>query len=96
MSEVVEAAVIGLPDSIKGQIPLAFVVLKAGLPNDAATREQVARRCGEHVRKTVGPIATLKHALVVAKLPKTRSGKIARNTLAAKASGNSYKVAFRG
>ena len=87
--EVVEAAVIGLPDKLKGQVPLAFVVLKQEV---STPREQIVRRCIDHVRKNIGPVAVLKQVLVVQKLPKTRSGKIARSTLAAQSIGKSYKV----
>ena len=87
--DVVESAVIGLPDPLKGQVPLAFVVLKQGV---TTAREVVAQRCVEHVRKSIGPVAVLKKVLVVQKLPKTRSGKIARNTLAAQAASRPFKV----
>jgi acetyl-CoA synthetase len=80
---VAEAAVIGVPDPIKGEVPIAFVVLKQGVvPNDELRKE-----LKEHVRKTIGPIAEPAHVFFVTKLPKTRSGKIMRRLLKAVATG---------
>lgn len=91
--EVVEAAVVGLPDSLKGQIPFGFIVLRSDAAAlSSADQAAIVRRCIAHVRKTIGPVADLKKVIVVKKLPKTRSGKIARNTLANKAAGKPYKV----
>ena len=88
--EVVEAAVVGLPDQLKGQIPFGFIVLRSDATNDQYP--SIIKRCIAHVRKTIGPVADLKKVIVVKKLPKTRSGKIARNTLANKAAGQPYKA----
>lgn len=91
--EVVEAAVVGLPDTLKGQIPFGFIVLRSdAAAESSAQHAEIIKRCVAHVRKTIGPVADLKKIIVVKKLPKTRSGKIARNTLAAKAAGQPYKV----
>jgi acetyl-CoA synthetase len=80
---VAEAAVIGVPDPIKGEVPMAFVVLKQGVvPNDELRKE-----LREHVRKTIGPIAEPAQIFFVSKLPKTRSGKIMRRLLKAVATG---------
>jgi len=80
---VAEAAVIGVPDPIKGEVPIAFVVLKHGVvPNDELRKE-----LKEHVRKTIGPIAEPAQIFFVTKLPKTRSGKIMRRLLKAVATG---------
>jgi acetyl-CoA synthetase len=80
---VAEAAVIGVPDPIKGEVPIAYVVLKQGVvPNDELRKE-----LKEHVRKTIGPIAEPAHIFFVTKLPKTRSGKIMRRLLKAVATG---------
>ncbi len=76
---VAEAAVIGIPDEIKGEAPIAYVVLKQGVqPGEALIRE-----LRDHVRKTIGPIAEPAHIFFVTKLPKTRSGKIMRRLLRA-------------
>jgi propionyl-CoA synthetase len=76
--DVAECAVIGTRDELKGQIPLGLVVLKAGAARDAAS---VARELVTLVRERIGPVAAFKEAHVVARLPKTRSGKILRASL---------------
>ena len=82
--DVAECAVIGVHDSLKGQIPRGFVVLKAGVSTDAETlRAQLIQL----VRDRVGPVASFKHVDVVAGLPKTRSGKILRKTMRGIADG---------
>lgn len=75
---VAEAIVVGLKDALKGQIPFGLVVLKEGrdIPQDTLLKELVAI-----VRKEIGPVAFFQNATVVAKLPKTRSGKILRGTV---------------
>jgi propionyl-CoA synthetase len=87
--DVAECAVVGVADQLKGQLPLGFLVLKAGVerPHEAITREVVAL-----VRERIGPVAAFKHALVVKRLPKTRSGKILRGTMQKLADGEPYKV----
>ncbi|TFV56632.1 propionyl-CoA synthetase [Mycobacterium sp. PS03-16] len=86
---VAECAVIGVPDEVKGQRPVAYVVLKSGADADAAAlqAEVVAL-----VRDHIGPVAALKDVYVVPALPKTRSGKILRRTMRQIASGEEYKV----
>jgi propionyl-CoA synthetase len=76
--DVAEAAVIGVADSVKGQVPLGFVVLKAGVnrPHDEIVRELI-----QLMREQIGPVAAFKQATVVDRLPKTRSGKILRGTM---------------
>jgi len=76
--DVAECAVIGIHDSLKGEVPCGFVVLKAGVarPTEAIERELVAK-----VRDEIGPVAAFKLALTVPRLPKTRSGKILRATM---------------
>ncbi len=76
--DVAECAVTGVADPLKGQVPLGFVVLNAGVerPADEIERELVAR-----VRDAIGPVAAFKRALVVKRLPKTRSGKVLRGTM---------------
>jgi propionyl-CoA synthetase len=75
---VAECAVVAVTDELKGQVPLGFVVLKAGVNTDAAT---VVRELVALVRERIGPIASFREAYVVARLPKTRSGKILRASL---------------
>jgi len=76
--DVAECAVIGVADELKGQVPLGFLVLKAGVQRpDGEIVEDVVRM----VRERIGPVAFFKSALVVQRLPKTRSGKILRGTL---------------
>ena len=74
--EVVECAVLGIPDKIKGEVPVAFVVPK-GKDSCPALKEKVIN----HVRREIGSIATLKEVYIVEDLPKTRSGKIMRRIL---------------
>jgi propionyl-CoA synthetase len=81
---VAECAVIGVHDALKGQVPRAFVVLKAGVPVDAALLE---REVVASVRAEIGPVAALKSVVVVPALPKTRSGKILRRTMRGIADG---------
>lgn len=78
-----EAGVIGVPDEIKGEAIVAYVVLRAGF---AATAE-LEREFVAHVRRELGPIATPSRVEIVPKLPKTRSGKIMRRLLRAQATG---------
>jgi propionyl-CoA synthetase len=87
--DVAECAVIGVADSLKGQLPLGFLVLKAGVdrPHDAIVKEVV-----QMVREQIGPVAAFKQATVVKRLPKTRSGKILRGTMRQIADGEEYKA----
>jgi acetyl-CoA synthetase len=78
-----EAGVIGVPDEIKGEAIVAYVVLRAGIEATAELPAQLAA----HVRRELGPIATPSRIEIVAKLPKTRSGKIMRRLLRAQATG---------
>jgi propionyl-CoA synthetase len=76
--DVAECAVLGIHDAIKGEQPCGFLVLKAGVdrPAEVIEREVVAL-----VREKIGPVAAFKLAIVVPRLPKTRSGKILRGTI---------------
>jgi propionyl-CoA synthetase len=85
--DVAECAVVGIADALKGQVPLGFLVLKAGVKRSA---EEVEREAIELVRRRIGPVASFKAALVVAGLPKTRSGKILRRTMRKIADGEEY------
>ncbi|MEU1448697.1 AMP-binding protein [Streptomyces mirabilis] len=88
--DVAECAVIGTADALKGELPLGLVVLKAS----AADRDHddVTRELVELVRARVGAVASFRTALVVAQLPKTRSGKILRRTLRQLADGEQVQV----
>jgi propionyl-CoA synthetase len=76
-------------DELKGEIPVGFVVLKAGVrrPYDEVVKELVFM-----VRERIGPVASFKVAAVVDMLPKTRSGKILRGTIKKIADGEEYKM----
>ena len=81
---VAECAVTGVHDDLKGQVPLGFLCLKA----DANTeRQQVIEECIAKIRDSIGPVAAFKRAVVVERLPKTRSGKILRAVLSKLADG---------
>ena len=88
-SAVAECAVVGVHDELKGQLPLGLVVLKDGTNMDAELLEQelVAR-----VRDSIGALACFKHAIVVKRLPKTRSGKILRRSIRQIADGEEVAI----
>ena len=85
--DVAECAVVGVADDLRGQLPAGFLVLKAGVdrPHDEIVAEVV-----QLVRHRIGPVAAFKSAVVVARLPKTRSGKILRGTMRRIADGEPY------
>ncbi|HMD45016.1 MAG TPA: AMP-binding protein [Acidimicrobiales bacterium] len=87
--DVAESAVIGVPDALKGQVPLALVVLKAGVDRPDG---QIADEVVGLVRAQIGPVAALRRVEVVARLPKTRSGKVLRATLRGMAEGREVTV----
>ncbi len=87
--DVAECAVIGAADSLKGQLPRGFVVLKAGHEIDHA---QLSSELVASVRDEIGPVAAFKDVSVVAALPKTRSGKILRKTMRQIADGEDPAV----
>ena len=78
LPDVAECAVIGVADPIKGEVPCGFLVLKGGVAKEARTIESEAIAL---IRERIGPVAAFKTALVVDRLPKTRSGKILRGTM---------------
>jgi propionyl-CoA synthetase len=86
---VAECAVIGVEDTLKGEMPLGFVVLNAGAEIDP---ERLKAELTQTVRSQVGPIATPRDIVVVARLPKTRSGKILRGTMRKIADRKEYAV----
>jgi propionyl-CoA synthetase len=88
-SDVSECAVIGVADQLKGQLPVGFMVLKAGAERDHA---DVVKEVVQLVRQQIGPVAAFKLAAVVKGLPKTRSGKILRATMQKIADGEDYKA----
>ena len=87
--DVAECAVVGVADLLKGQLPVGFLVLKVGADgeNDEVVRDVVAA-----VRQQIGPVAAFKSAVVVDRLPKTRSGKILRGTIARIADDESWNM----
>jgi len=85
--DVAECAVIGVADQLKGQVPLGFVVLKAGVNRPP---QEISTECVGLVREKIGPVAAFKTALVVPRLPKTRSGKTLRGTMRKIADGEAY------
>ncbi|MEK0345672.1 MAG: acetate--CoA ligase [Nitrosopumilus sp.] len=78
--DVVESAVCGIPDEIKGEVIVAFVVLKEGVIKNS---DHLEKELSDKIRKDIGAIATPKQIYFVSKLPKTRSGKIMRRLLKA-------------
>ena len=87
--DVAECAVIGASDPMKGQLPVGFLVLKAGAERSP---EEVVADVIQMVRAQVGPVAVFKKAVVVNRLPKTRSGKVLRATMRKIADSEEYKV----
>ena len=87
--DVAECAVIGVSDSLKGQMPVGFLCLNAGCDRDS---EDVVKEVVSDVRNQIGPVAAFKKAVVVDRLPKTRSGKILRGTMVSIADGKEWKM----
>jgi propionyl-CoA synthetase len=87
--DVAECAVIGVNDSLKGQLPVGFVVLNA---NTQRSDEEVEAELIALVRERIGPVASFKTAIVVNRLPKTRSGKTLRGTMRAIADGAQWRM----
>jgi len=87
--DVAECAVIGMADTLKGEVPCGFVVLKAGVTRDHATIEKEVVGL---VRERIGPVAAFKLAITVSRLPKTRSGKILRGTMKKIADGEAWTM----
>ena len=87
--DVAECAVVGVADELRGQVPVGFVVCKAGVDPDPARLEA---ELVSMVREQIGAVAVFRRALVVDRLPKTRSGKILRGTMRAIADGREYAV----
>ncbi len=87
--DVAECAVIGAADALKGQLPVGFLVLKAGVDRN---HDDIVAEVVKMVRERVGPVAVFKKATVVGRLPKTRSGKVLRATMRKIADSEEYKV----
>ena len=87
--DVAECAVIGVADALKGQLPLGFLCLTSGVDRD---HSEIVAECAKLVREKIGPVAAFKLACVVERLPKTRSGKVLRGTMAAIADGTAWKM----
>lgn len=87
--DVAECAVIGVADQLKGQLPLGFLVLKAGVERQ---HDEIVKETVQRVREKIGPVAAFKTATVVARLPKTRSGKILRGTMRSIANSEVFKT----
>jgi propionyl-CoA synthetase len=86
---VAECAVVGVADELKGEVPLGFVVLKAGVERPEA---EIVKELVQMVRDRIGPVASFRLATVVKRLPKTRSGKVLRGTMKKIADGTAYQV----
>ena len=87
--DVAECAVIGVADQLKGQIPVGFVVLNAGVERG---QDEIVGEVVKLVRDKIGPVASFRTATVVKRLPKTRSGKILRGTMRRIADSEPYKM----
>ncbi len=87
--DVAECAVIGVADELKGQVPLGFLVLNAGVARDHG---DIAHEVVRMVRERIGPVASFKTAAVIGRLPKTRSGKILRGTMSKIADGVDWRM----
>jgi propionyl-CoA synthetase len=87
--DVAECAVVGVADDLKGEVPVGFVVTKAGVARPDA---EIVAELVQKVRDTIGPVAAFKTAAVVKRLPKTRSGKILRGTVKRIADGVEYTM----
>jgi propionyl-CoA synthetase len=87
--DVAECAVLGVDDKLKGQVPVGFLVLNAGVDRP---KEDIISEVVKMVRERIGPVASFKTATVVKRLPKTRSGKILRGTIQKIADNKSWKM----
>ena len=87
--DVAECAVVGVSDNLKGQLPIGFLCLSANVDRDI---HQIVDECVKLVRDQIGPVAAFKQAVVVDRLPKTRSGKILRGIMVKIADNQDYKM----
>ncbi len=87
--DVAECAVLGIKDALKGEVPCGFIVLKSGVNRPPA---EIENECVALVREKIGPVASFRLAITVARLPKTRSGKILRGTMKKIADGDDWTM----
>ncbi|MBM1633753.1 propionyl-CoA synthetase [Sulfitobacter mediterraneus] len=87
--DVAECAVVGVSDALKGQSPVGLLCLSNGVNRP---HEEITKECVKRIRDQIGPVAAFKQALVVDRLPKTRSGKILRATMVKIADGQEFKL----
>ena len=87
--EIAECCVVGIEDQLKGQVPFAIAVLKSG---STALEDDLEKEIITLVRDEIGAVASLKNAMIVKRLPKTRSGKILRKLLRTILDGKSYQI----
>jgi propionyl-CoA synthetase len=87
--DVAECAVIGVADELKGQLPVGFLCLNKGCERD---EEVIVSECVRLVRDSIGPVAAFRTAVIVDRLPKTRSGKILRGIMGRIADGRDWKM----
>jgi len=87
--DVAECAVLGIADKLKGQLPIGLLTLKAGVTK---SHEDISKECVQMIRQKIGPVAAFKTAIVIKRLPKTRSGKILRGTVRKIADDEPYKM----
>jgi propionyl-CoA synthetase len=87
--DVAECAVLGVKDQLKGEVPCGFLVLKSGVNRPPA---EIEKECVTLIRDKIGPVAAFKVAITVARLPKTRSGKILRGTMKKIADGEPWQM----
>ena len=87
--DIAECAVIGVKDELKGQIPIGFICLNAGVNRKL---EEIMIEAVSSVREKIGPVASFKTVVVVDRLPKTRSGKILRGTMLKIADGDDFTI----
>ncbi len=88
-SDVAECAVLGIKDELKGEVPCGFIVMKAGVNRPPA---EIEKEIVALVREKIGPVASFRLAVTVARLPKTRSGKILRGTIKKIADGDPWTM----
>jgi len=88
-ADVAECAVIGVTDQLKGQVPLGFLCLNSGVNRST---EEISREAVQLVREKIGPVAAFKLAVIVERLPKTRSGKILRGIMVRIADGADCQI----
>lgn len=89
LSEVAECAVVGVADELKGQVPYGFIVLKSGVDK---SDKDIVQDAIMAVRSEIGAVASFKNAVIVKRLPKTRSGKILRRVMSSIAAGEDYSA----